>query len=334
MTDRPLTVPKLHPTARTIAVTSGKGGAAKSTTAAALAARMSADGLNVVVVDMDIPAPNAHIVGELAESAKLSVNLDTAEMVLPWSPLGYRIVSPTLFEKDGSPSSMAAVCGYANEIDVIIYDLPGGWTSAQTEVIDNFVDVVLAVSPPTATALSDHEAHLAHIVAAVASAKKQVTAKDKRRKIEFPETKVFSVETLTSYIGTTPDGTPYDVRQVRRRQPNHVVLTHAPRAGYAAAVRLDADDTDTQAQPDGDSMEEALAKLMAMIEALAADVKALKAEETSEVVADTAAPPPRMDTIDDILAIQSAAAAAIASGERAVGSTSAIKRANWVRAGV
>lgn len=108
--------------------------------------------------------------------------------------------------------------------------------------------------------------------------------------------------------GTAPDGTPYDVRQVRRRQPNHVVLTHAPRAGYAAAVRLDADDTDTPATPDGDPMEEALAKLMAMIEALAADVAALrKAPEAPEVepVMDSK---PRMDTMDDVLAIQSAAA--------------------------
>lgn len=214
MTAEAISIPKLHPTARTVAVTSGKGGAAKSTTAAALAARLVAMGLNVVVADLDVPAPNAHLVGEMPEDAKVEINLDTAEMILPWSPLGYRIATPLLFEKHASEQTVISMCGYANEVDVVIFDLPGGWTDAQTQVINNFVDVIFAVSPPTATALSDHEAHLAHVVAAVTSAQSAVQNKDRRRKVTFPETKVFSVETLTSYIGTLADGTVTTVRRL------------------------------------------------------------------------------------------------------------------------
>jgi len=115
--------------------------------------------------------------------------------------------------------------------------------------------------------------------------------------------------------GVAPDGTPYDVRQVRRRQPNHVVLTHAPRAGYAAAVRLDAeDDPITPAQPDGDPMDpEMVAKIMAMLEAMSAKIDALGAKETTEAATEgeammDGAAPPRMDSLADVQAIQTAAA--------------------------
>jgi len=115
--------------------------------------------------------------------------------------------------------------------------------------------------------------------------------------------------------GVAPDGTPYTHIQLRRRQPNHVVLTHAPRAGYAAAVRLDAeDDPITPAQPDGDPMDpEMVAKIVAMLEALTAKVDALGAKETTEAVAEgeammDGAAPPRMDSLADVQAIQTAAA--------------------------
>lgn len=209
----PLVVPRLHPTARTIAVTSGKGGAAKSTTVAALARRLASNGHNVVVSDLDIPAPNAHIVGDMPEDAQLTAVLDTAEIVLPWTPHRYRIASPVLMGHP-SVSSMVGLCSYANEVDVVIFDLPGGWTDAQSEVIYHFVDVIFAVSPPTDTALSDHAAHVGHILRAIPAAQEAVKAKDKRRKVEFPDIAVFSVETLTGYIGTLPDGTVTTVRRL------------------------------------------------------------------------------------------------------------------------
>ena len=109
--------------------------------------------------------------------------------------------------------------------------------------------------------------------------------------------------------GTAPDGTPYTHLQHRRREANHIVTTHAPRAGDKALVRLDAldaEDTDTPATPEGDPMDEALAKLIAMIEALTAKVDALGAEEATEAEGE-GAPPPRMDTIGDVVALQAAA---------------------------
>lgn len=113
--------------------------------------------------------------------------------------------------------------------------------------------------------------------------------------------------------GVAPDGTPYDVRQTRRRQPNHIVLTHAPRAGYAAAVRLDAeDDPVAPAQPVEVPMDpEMVAKILAMLEGLSAKIDALKPAEES-VVGDTAGAkpdeaPPRMDSVAGARALLTAA---------------------------
>lgn len=144
--------------------------------------------------------------------------------------------------------------------------------------------------------------------------------------------------------GTAPDGTPYTAVQARRRAPNHVVLTRAPRAGYGAAVRLDAEDDDiTPATPVGDSMDPAemppWAKALAdAIAALRADVAALKSEESAEAAAEgevmANSGTPRMDTIGDVVALQAAASdlgvaldpkATLADARKAVGAAMAAK---------
>ena len=111
--------------------------------------------------------------------------------------------------------------------------------------------------------------------------------------------------------GVTPDGVRYDRRQIGRR-PNHIVLTHAPRGGHAASVRLDTeDDPATPAAPDGDPMEETMTKILAMLEAMQAQLAAMQAvkEDTADEAADPAveAPAVRMDTTDDVRALITAA---------------------------
>jgi flagellar biosynthesis protein FlhG len=213
MAARPIDIPRLHPTARTIAVTSGKGGAAKTTTAVALAARLAAEGHKVVLVDMDVPAPNAAIVAEVT-NPKIKANAKRVQVVLPESPYGFRVVSPTSLES-ASYGDMVALPLWANDIEVLVYDLPGGWTEAQVEVMENFVDVVVAVTPPTPSALSDHAAHLRHLTAAVPTREGKIRDRDKRRKVtDLPKTEVLAVETLGYYTGTLPDGKVVTVRRL------------------------------------------------------------------------------------------------------------------------
>lgn len=113
--------------------------------------------------------------------------------------------------------------------------------------------------------------------------------------------------------GVTPDGVRYDRRQIGRR-PNHIVLTHAPRGGHAASVRLDTeDDPVTPAAPDGDPMEETMTKILAMLEAMQGQLSAMATvkEDTADAadpaVAEVEAPAVRMDTTDDVRALLAAA---------------------------
>lgn len=213
MSTRPIDIPRLHPTARTIAVTSGKGGAAKTTTAVALAARLATDGHNTVLVDMDVPAPNAAIIADVAD-VKLRARPGKTEIVLPESPLGFRVATPTSFKQGASFEDMTALPLWANNIDVIVYDLPGGWTRAQETVMGHFVDVIVAVSPPTDSALSDHAAHVRHLLATVPANEQKVRDRDKRRKVEFPETRILTIETLAEHLGTLPNGKVAKVRRI------------------------------------------------------------------------------------------------------------------------
>lgn len=227
MTANPIVIPRLHPTARCVAVTSGKGGAAKSTTVAAVAARLSTDGVNVVVVDLDLAAPNAHIIAGVPDTARLAVDMDTVEVILPWSTYGYRVATPILFEDNGSVSSVAALCRYVNDVDVVLFDLPGGWTDAQSLVMAEFVDDVIAVSPPTDTALSDHAAHIGDLIAARDAARLKVQEKDRRRKVTFPDTGIWSVETLADHIGTLPNGDVVTVRRLDAVSPSEAASRFA-----------------------------------------------------------------------------------------------------------
>lgn len=206
-------IPRLHPTARTIAITSGKGGAAKTTTAVALAAKLAADGNDVILVDMDVPAPNAAIVAEVTD-AKLRAKIGTVELVLPESPLGFRVATPTMFREGASYADMFSIPLWTNRADVIVYDLPGGWTVAQQGVMKKFVDVVVAVSPPTESALSDHAAHVQHLLAAVPTMAEATRNLDGRRKYTLPTTRILTVETLANHLGTLPNGEVVETRRI------------------------------------------------------------------------------------------------------------------------
>lgn len=160
---------------------------------------------------------------------KIKAKPVTVELVLPESPYGFRVATPTSFKGGASYDDMILVPLWVNNVDVVVFDLPGGWTRAQSGVMNGFVDVVIAVTPPTPSALSDHATHLRLLAGQLASREAALRDKDKRRKYVFPETTMLAVETLGSYTGTTPDG---DVVTVRR-------LDAVPAADAEAAVGIE-----------------------------------------------------------------------------------------------
>jgi len=205
--------PRLHPTARTVAVTSGKGGAGKTTTAVALAERLAANGQNVLLVDVDVPAPNVALTVELTDN-RYATNSDTTEIVFP-ETRGFRVASPTFFTQTAGYEDMFELVLWANNVDTVIFDLPGGWTHAQETCVRKFVDVFVLCSPPTAVALADHKTQIGHIRTVHADRVKEIEASNKTRKNwGFPPLRMIAVETLASHTGTLPDGTIVDVRRL------------------------------------------------------------------------------------------------------------------------
>lgn len=207
-------IARLHPTAATVAVTSGKGGAGKTTTAVALAARLAADGHRTLLVDCDAPAPNTALVADFTPT--VTADVDNTALLLPDTPYGFKLAAPAMFgDYRAGYGDMFKVPLWVDGIDVIVYDLPGGWTAAQNTVVERFVDTIIACSPPTAPALADHKAHLAAIARQRDAVIDGIKRSDRRRKNwDFPATRVVSAQTLATYIGTLPDGTVAEVRRL------------------------------------------------------------------------------------------------------------------------
>ena len=225
---------RLHPTARTIAVTSGKGGAGKTTTAVALAKRLTDNGHRVLLVDVDVPAPNVAIVADV--SGVYKARQDAHQIVPPTSPYGFRVCSPTFFRQAAGFDDMFDLPLWVNEVDVIVYDLAGGWTKAQERCVERFVDVFVLCTPPTAPALADHAAQARHLASTYIANVRSITDSNKARKHwGFPPLRLVAVETLASAIGTLPNG---EVAEVRR-------LDAVPADDVPAAIAVQAGDDTT-----------------------------------------------------------------------------------------
>ena len=240
------------PGAVTVAVTSGKGGVGKTTTATALAAALAARGLDVVLLDGDLAGPNAHLVADVTEVA-LGVEKDQLKLRLPASPLGFRLVTP-LSVTAAEPRARVAgtdligMAQFADPAQVVIVDLPPGWTKEHQLFCHLLPDLVVAVTAPTETAISDHRIHQDAWTSEWASAVQRRKDADRRRKVTLPaEPTVVSVETMARFTGI-PDGgdTPVTIRRVDAVPAARVAELVAPVVSFPATATV----SDTAATPE------------------------------------------------------------------------------------
>lgn len=243
---------QIVPGALTVAVTSGKGGVGKTTTASALAAALTLRGLRVVVIDGDLYGPNVHLVADVADTA-LVVNTEPLGLSLPTSALGFDVVTPvSITAKDAgarlSMSDLFALAQFAHPPQIVIVDMPPGWTAQHSAVCSLLPDLVVAVVAPTATALADHKRHVAAWQSAWEQSVQARRNQDKRRKVVLAEAvSIVSVETMARFTGI-PDGgdQPVTVRRLDALPAAEVAaavspLVSVPAAADVAAVALTAE---------------------------------------------------------------------------------------------
>lgn len=207
------------PGAVTVAVTSGKGGVGKTTTTVALAAALIERGHSVTVVDGDVHGPNVHLVSEVPDT---TLGFDPAglKIDLPKSPHGFGIVTPVSVTEAQPGKSMRmedliSLARFADPVDVVIVDLPPGWTAGHEIVCKGLPELVVTVVAPSVPALSDHQVHAKAWTQEWARTVRGREDADRRRKIVLPaEPPIVAAETMARFLGV-PDtgGEPVMVRR-------------------------------------------------------------------------------------------------------------------------
>lgn len=151
----------------TLAVSSGKGGVGKSTTAVNLAATLKRSGARVGLLDADVYGPNIPKMLGLSQSEVQVVETENGQKFLPLEAHGIKVMSVGLLAEPDHPLAWRGpvlhkiVTQFINEVewgdlDYLLIDLPPGTGDAQITIVQESPIVgAILVTTPQQVAVSD-----------------------------------------------------------------------------------------------------------------------------------------------------------------------------------
>ncbi|MHC5733367.1 Mrp/NBP35 family ATP-binding protein [Nostoc sp.] len=151
----------------TLAVSSGKGGVGKSTTAVNIAAALKLQGAKVGLLDADVYGPNVPQMLGLGQADIQVINTPTGDKFLPLEVQGIKIMSVGLLAEANRPLAWRGPVLHKiitqflqdvewGELDYLLIDLPPGTGDAQITIIqESPICGVILVTTPQQVAVGD-----------------------------------------------------------------------------------------------------------------------------------------------------------------------------------
>lgn len=145
----------------TLAISSGKGGVGKSTTAVNLAIALSLQGAKVGLLDADVYGPNVPQMLGLGQSAVQVIDTPQGQRFLPLESHGIKVMSVGLLAEPDHPLAWRGPVLHKiitqfihevewDELDYLLIDLPPGTGDAQITIVQEspICGVMLVTTPP------------------------------------------------------------------------------------------------------------------------------------------------------------------------------------------
>lgn len=151
----------------TLAVSSGKGGVGKSTTAVNIAAALRLQGAKVGLLDADVYGPNIPQMLGLGQTDIQVINTPTGDKFLPLEAQGIKIMSVGLLAEANRPLAWRGPVLHKiitqflqdvewGELDYLLIDLPPGTGDAQITIVqESPICGVILVTTPQQVAIAD-----------------------------------------------------------------------------------------------------------------------------------------------------------------------------------
>jgi len=161
---QPCTIPGVK---ITLAVSSGKGGVGKSTTAVNLAIALQQQGAKVGVLDADVYGPNIPQMLGLSQAAVQVIDTNQGQRFMPLVAHGIKVMSVGLLAEPDHPLAWRGPVLHKiitqfiqdvdwGELDYLLIDLPPGTGDAQITIVqESPICGVLLVTTPQQVALAD-----------------------------------------------------------------------------------------------------------------------------------------------------------------------------------
>ncbi|MBP5973844.1 Mrp/NBP35 family ATP-binding protein [Brasilonema sp. CT11] len=151
----------------TLAVSSGKGGVGKSTTAVNIAAALKLQGAKVGLLDADVYGPNIPQMLGIGQADIQIIHTPTGEKFLPLEIQGIKLMSVGLLAEPNRPLAWRGPVLHKiitqflqdvewGELDYLLIDLPPGTGDAQITIVqESPICGVILVTTPQQVAISD-----------------------------------------------------------------------------------------------------------------------------------------------------------------------------------